>query len=164
MSKKQNNTNIFDVGNADPVKIISEHISKKGKLKGSKKEIKSLKAICPHHRYTKKGKKRFTVTRAGGNTMRCTLCGKTWKADFYKPENLNKRVDECAEVVDQMKFMAQAIGAGKESVREVTNISIHLGRIKKMYKKLQNVAAKRDKIKNKKNKKKTSANSYGSWG
>ena len=76
MSKKENKKLLkgkitFGIGDANPVKLISNSINGKGKLRGSKKEKRELKGACNHYVFTRKGKMKPTIEPEGKGKCRC---------------------------------------------------------------------------------------------
>ena len=156
--------NKFEV--TKPVKLVTEALNKKGALKGkSKKETKVLKALCPHHKYSKKGKLKPTIFNNGDGTCVCTMCGKKFPASLYNNENLGQIVGDMKTLNEQSKYMAVATGAGPATIDYYSQFGVMIGNYKKSYKKLRNVIAKQDSIKQKKKKRAgTTSAQYGSWG
>lgn len=152
-----------------PVKLVTEALNKKGKLKGkNKKDKKMLQLICPHHKYTRKGKLHPTIFNNNDGSCICTLCGQTFPAKFYSNKDLGEAVGNIRSINEQAKYMAVATGAGNNTVDYFSNFAVSLGQYKKVYKKVRNVAEKRGNIrnkgKNKNNHSSAGSSQYGSWG
>lgn len=149
-----------------PVGMVTNALNKKGTLKGkNKKETKQLKAICPHHKFNKKGKLKPTIFNNGDGTCTCEMCGARFPASFYKNNELDDVVGGMQTLNDQAKYMAVSLGAGNETIEYFSQAGGILGKYKKAYKKIRNVAEKQNSVKKKKNKKGGYGSSqYGSWG
>ena len=161
MAKKKQN---FNLDKVDIVRLITDRSGKKGKFHGTKKEKKVLKWICPHTRYTKKGKKAPWITNDGRKYCRCSICGTRFRADFWKDNEVQKVVDDAQELTTQAAFINQSINGGEATTRYLAETSLHLKDLPKTYKKLRNIGEKKDSIKKKKKKKNTYSSSVGGWG
>jgi hypothetical protein len=152
MSKKKENGYKQFPEDLDLVQLISERSTGKGKFKGSKKEKKILKLVCPHNKYIKKknGKKRPFIINDGHGYCTCKLCGARFPANFFKDNVVDKKFEEVQEIITQDALMAQSIGAPRKTVNEIANTSIMLHREKQGYKNRKNIAEKQDSIKKKK--------------
>lgn len=148
----------------NPVKLLSEHTNRKGKLKGTKKEKKYLKCACPHHTYNRKGKMKATIEHDGSGNCRCFMCGDIIPLKFANDSDLQKSTDQFYKNVTQCKLMVQSVGAGKEAVQQVTETAIAVKQFPKLYKNVRNAVQKRDKIKKNKKKNHTRNTSFGGWG
>lgn len=168
-NKKNKKTEIIGInfGEKSVVGLITNNLTKKGKLQGnSKKETRALKDACPHHSITRKGKiKREYQYNGDTRTCHCKLCGHTWKADVEEIKNVEKNINKVTEYVDQSKLFNIAIGGGDRTQRYLAETSIHLSNLPKVYKKLSSAVIQQDKFnKKKKNDKRNSGSSqYGSW-
>ena len=153
------------IGEADPVKLISNRVGKRGKLHGDKKEKKMLRNACPHHIITRKGKLRATTEQDGKGNVRCYICGDIIPMKFADDAEIRKATNGFYKYVTQGKLMAQAIGAGKKAIRQVTDTATLTKAYPKLYVNMRNVAQKQDKAKkNKKKKRYGGSSTYGSWG
>lgn len=167
MSKKKEKLSTIygSIGEADPVKLISNHVNKKGKLRGEKHEKKMLRNACPHHVITKKGKLRATTEQDGKGNVRCYICGDIIPMKFADDTEIRKSTNGFYKYVTQAKLMAQAIGAGKKAIRQVTDTATLTKAFPKLYVNMRNVAQKQDKAKKAKKKKRyNGSSSYGAWG
>ena len=145
--------NIFDLSGVDPVREVSKHLNKKGKLKGSKKEVKNLRSICMHHAINRKGKikPRITSDEGGhGKNCRCTICQDRFRTGFYNDQEVNERYRNFKQVASQLKFMLVAEGANKEAVREAAELNLHVDRLPKIYRNARTIADKQGKKRKKK--------------
>lgn len=149
-----------------PVQMVTRAVNKKGELKGkNKKETKALKAICPHHRYNKKGKLKPTFFMNQDGTCICTMCGARFRTNFYNNDEIGQIVGDMKSVNEQAKFISVAAGLGEKTTEYFSQFGGLLSKYKKTYKKARNIASKQDQISNKKKKKnRTGSSQYGSWG
>ena len=140
-------------------------INKKGELKGSnKKETKSLRGGCVHHKYNKHGNPKATIFINDGSTCNCTLCKGSFPAVFYDNKSIHDIVDEMVELNNHNKYIAVASNAGEEVVEYFSMIGSMLAFYPKNSKKVRNVAQKQDNVKKKKKHHNGGGSSaYGSW-
>ena len=158
---------VLGIGDADPLKIVSNGVNKKGKFSGSKKEKKAKRDICQHHIITKKGKVKPTIEPDGKGVCRCYLCGDIVETQLANEGEVAKVTNQFYSKVTQAVFMAQSLGAGHKVIEQLTDTKILTRRFPKCYNNLANVARKQDRVKkNKKNKNSGYGGSsqYGSWG
>lgn len=147
------------------IELVTKAVSKHGKLKAeSKKKRKMLKRICPHHKYNRHGKIKPTIFPNGDGTCICTMCGESFPANFFNNGELKEIVGDMKTVNEQAKYLSVAVGAGQNTVDFHTDMAVKLGDFAKSYKKLREVASKKDAIKKKKNKRSMGSAQYGSWG
>lgn len=162
MSKnKNNNRNALNLSGVNPVQTITEHTNKKGKLTGSKKEVKALRSICTHHVMTKKGKLKPQLHDEGNKYCQCPICRERIRTAFYSDQEYDAARNPFKEIASQEKFLAQATGAGKQTMEEILTLNVAIDRNKKLYQNLRAVAEKKDKIKKKK--KNNTYNGMGGW-
>lgn len=155
----------FSLAGVDIVRLVTDRSGKKGKFHGTKKEKKVLEWICPHTKYRKKGKKAPFILNDGKNYCRCLLCGQRFPAKFLKSNEVQNRVNATQEVVTQAAFVNQSINGGDDMARELAETSLHLMNVGKNYKKLAQVAEKKDNLnKKKKNRNRSNNSSLGGWG
>ena len=166
MSKKNKfATTYAGLGDADPLRLVTNHVSKKGKIRGNKKEKRAMKNICQHHIITKKGKVKATIEQDGKGNCRCYLCGDIIPMKFANDSEIIKTTNNLYKYVSQAKLMAQSIGAGKKAIHQVTDTATLVRMFPKLYINLRNVTEKQDKAKKQKKKKyNNSSNNYGGWG
>lgn len=151
--------------NLGSVRLITNSLSKKGRIRGkSKKETRLLLATCPHHVYSKKGKIKPTIDYDNGMCT-CYLCSATFSAAPYDNGEFNKKHKDMTEIIDQAKFMSVEIGGGAETDEFLSSYAAQHKKFKKVYNKITDVAVKQSKIKKSKKKKSNSGGSsrYGSW-
>ena len=68
---------------------ITDSLNKRGEIKGrNKKETKNLKAMCMHHKYTKKGKLRPEIINDGAGKCTCTMCTHSFSTEIKKKEKV----------------------------------------------------------------------------
>lgn len=162
MAKNKNQGTAFSMAGVDPVKVVSEHLTKKGKIKGSKKEVKNIKSICPHHALNRKGKKKAKVQPLKGKMCQCKICQEKYKQDFYTDQELDKAYNEIKPQMSQAKLLVQATNADKYSVQYISEANIYIDRFGKFYRNLRSVGQKQDKTKKKK-KKDNLSSELGGW-
>lgn len=153
------------IGDANPVRIVTDHVTRQGKFKGSKKEKRALRNVCPHHIITKKGKVKPTIERDGNGNCRCYMCKDIIPLKFADRAEIQKVTGRFYSYVTQAKLMAQSINAGKKAIHQVTDTAILTKMFPGLYNNLANVAQKQDKAKKqKKRNQRYSSGSYGGWG
>ena len=144
---------------------VTKAINKKGKLKGkNKKETKTLKGICPHHKITKRGRIKPTIFINSDEYAICTLCKHRFPTRFLDDDQLDERIDAMEELNDMNKFAAVATNSGDSMSDYFSNMGAMFTTYKKNSKKLRAVGRKRDKIQKKKKQQRTGSSMYGSWG
>lgn len=154
---------MFDLTGVDPVQEISRHLSKKGKLKaGDKKKQKALKSICPHHAINRKGKMKARVHDDGNSNCQCDICRDRFKSNFYSDAEYDKAYDAYKPQISQAKMIAVAVGADKETIREVCELNLHVDNSRQLMRRLRKVGQKQS-TKPKKKKKKNQNNNPGAW-
>lgn len=160
MSK--NNKNIYDLSGVDPVVEVSKHLTKKGKLSGSKKEKKALKSICPHHALNRKGKIKVRIHDEGNKNCQCDICKERFRSGFYSDQEFDAAYSKLKPIASQAKLLSIATGAGKGTVQEIASLNLQIDRFGKTYRNLRSIAEKQDKVKNKKKKNREREN-LGGW-
>ena len=160
MSK--NNKNVYDLSGVDPIVEVSKHLTKKGKLTGSKKEKKALRSICTHHALNRKGKIKARIHDEGNKNCQCDICKERFRSGFYTDQEFDAAYNKIKPIASQAKLLSIATGAGKGTVQEIASLNLHIDRFKKTYTNLRSVAEKQDKVKNKKKKHQESEN-LGGW-
>lgn len=149
--------------------LVSKNLTGKGKIKGkNKKETKTLRGLCPHHKVTKKGKIRPQFFMGGTNEngqpmLYCKMCGEAFRAPFFDNDEIYQIVDQIKELNNQNKFSAVATNAGQKTISYFCNFGVMLQSYPKLAKKLRNVAEKSGKMKKKKRTQEYGSAKYGSW-
>lgn len=163
--KKKNKIPVYKLGDGSVPAIITEHLSKKGRLKASdKKQERILRGACVHHMINKAGKLKPTVSNNGKRECFCRICRSSFSTVPYDDGTVSNVVSEMKGLNNQAKFMITAIGGGNESQRFFSELGSMLEMYPSRYVKVLKVAKKADGIRRKKKKKKSSgASSYGSW-
>ena len=154
---------MFDLTGVDPVQEVSRHVNKKGKLKaGDKKKEKALKSICPHHAINRKGKLKARVHDDGNGQCQCDICRDRFKSNFYSDAEYDKAYDAYKPQISQAKMIAVAVGADKETIKEVCELNLHVDQSRQLMRRLRKVGQKQS-TKPKKKKKKGNNNNPGAW-
>ena len=154
---------MFDLTGVDPVQEVSRHLNKKGKLKaGDKKKEKALKSICPHHAINRKGKLKARVHNDGNGQYQCDICRDRFKSNFYSDAEYDKAYDAYKPQISQAKMIAVAVGADKETIKEVCELNLHVDQSRQLMRRLRKVGQKQS-TKPKKKKKKDNNNNPGAW-
>ena len=151
--------------NISAVNAVSKAVTKKGKIKGrNKKETKILKLTCCHHFYDRKEGETVTPIFSNSDGTRvCEMCGKTFSSHFYSNSELKNTIEPTKELLNQLKFMAVAIGADNATVDTIVKTYVGISSVSKLYKRCRKVAASTSKVKKNKKGKKKRTNQYGSW-
>lgn len=163
----EKNKNLRVGSGKSTVQLITNSLNKHGEIRGeSKKETKNLKAMCPHHKMTKKGKIKPTVYNDGNGTCTCEMCGHSFTTHLYGNDEVKKSVGEIVQLLDQSRYMAEAADLGKETKAYLAQTSVSMSHFPKTYKKIRKVIEKTENTKRKKNKNRNQrggSESYGGW-
>ena len=152
MSKqgKNNNNDVFKNGKSI-VARVTDNLNKHGEIRGSsKKETKNLKAMCPHHKITKKGKVKPTVQNDGQGTCTCEMCNSKFTTHLANKDEINKIVRKTAEMLSQARFMAESADLGNETKAYLANVSVLLRQFPGVYNDITKVVKKSNDVKKKK--------------
>lgn len=155
-------------GKKSIVAKLTEKTNKKGVIRGNnKKETKSLRAMCVHHRINKKGKIKPTIS-AAGDRCECKMCGNKFPTKILKQDRLMEIYSPLKGYVNQAKFMAVAGDLGDEVTNFLCKFSVDLEKFPKVYRKIASAVEKKDSVKKKRHNKhgnnNSGSSSYGSWG
>lgn len=163
--KKKHSIPNYKLGDGSIPAILTEHVTKKGKLRAdNKKQEKILRGACVHHVINKNGKLKPSVSNNGKKECYCRICRSTFSTIPYDDASVSNIVDEMKRLNNQSKYMVTAVGGGNESQRFFSELGSMLMIYPGRYRKLVKVAKKADGIKRKKRRKSnTQYSSYGSW-
>lgn len=156
----------YKLNDGSVVAIISQNITKNGKIRGkNKKQTRVLRGACVHHRLNKSNKCKPTISNDGKSMCTCRLCGGTFKGRSYSNEEIENKIKGAVEVNNQLKYMSVAVNAGNDAVRYSSELGSMLATFKKNYKKINSIAQKAESVKNKKKKKKNGSDysAMGGW-
>lgn len=156
------NKSIYDLSGVDPTAEVTKHLTKKGKLAGSKKEKKALRSICTHHAINRKGKIKAKIHDEGNKNCQCDICKERFRSGFYTDQEFDSAYRGFKPIASQAKLLSVATGASKSTVQEVAELNLRIDRFGKTYRNLRNIAQKQDKVKNKK-KKQREVENIGGW-
>lgn len=162
MAKKNENINI----KGSIVATITNNLNKHGEIRGgNKKETKNLRAMCPHHKLTKKGKIKPTVINDGNGTCLCTMCGHKFSTHLYTKDEVKKTTGKFTGMLDQARFMNEAADLGKESASYLAKLSVEVSHFPKTYGKIKKAVERTENVKKKKNKNNGDGGTtnYGGW-
>lgn len=154
-----------EMKNVKSFTTFNDHVSKKGKIKGkNKKETKILKGMCPHYRLGKNGKLKNMIVRQG-DKMVCKLCGEVFPARFFSDEELDKIIGDFKMSLNENKYITMYFNGGAKTTEYLMQLGGMISQYPKISKRLRDVAQKKGKIKNHKDKKKYQGGSsvYGDW-
>ena len=147
---------------------VTKSINKKGVLKGhNKKETKTLRGICPHHRVNKHGKVKPTIFSNDGEYCICTMCKAKFPAKFFNNAEMSDIISTMKEFNNHNKFTSVATNSGDQMIDYFGQFGVMLESYKKNAKKVRNVAEKQGNVKNKKKNRNnggSGSSQYGSWG
>lgn len=165
MAKKNKNKPIYKLGDGSVPAIITQHLSKKGKLKcDDKKQMKVLRGACVHHKLNNNGKIKAQISSNGKGERFCRICGATFTTTPFDDESLASILSDMENLNNQAKFVVTAVGADNSSQRFFAETGSILKLYPKAYQKLIKVAKKADSVKKKKKKNRSDGSStYGSW-
>ena len=90
---------------SDPISSISDHLSKRFKLKGlNKADKKMLKTGCMHCFNNKKGKRKAATYKSADGMITCRICGRDIPSVAVSLDDFDKQVNAMREVRDQIGF------------------------------------------------------------
>lgn len=151
----------------DIAQIITNSLNKHGEIKGkNKKETKNLRAMCTHHKYTKKGKKKADIINEGNGNITCLMCSSKFNTHLADKNEIHKIVNKLLQYLNQCKFMAEAAGLGKGTINYLAELCVQVSHFEKVYCKTKHVVERAEHVKNKKKKNKnygTGSEDLGSW-
>lgn len=151
------------------IATITNSLNKHGEIKGAnKKEKKNLKAMCPHHKITKKGKIKPTVSNDGNGTCKCEMCGHEFTTHLFTKDETKENTGKFVEMLDQARYMAQAADLGKDTNMYLAKLSVDVSHFNKVYGKIKHVVERSDNMKKKKKGHRNNNNgggssNYGGW-
>lgn len=165
MSKQKPN---YKFGDDSIISVIQQNLTKNGKIRGkNKKQTKILKGACVHHHLKKndRNKKKATLeVNKAQNICRCRMCSESFRGTTYTKEEIKEIMKPFKSANSQAKYLSVAVGGGNEAVRYFSELGAMLALYPKNYRKVANVAEKKDKVKGKKKKKNHSDSEVlGSW-
>lgn len=155
-----------NIKKGDIVQIVTQKRNKHGELKGAnKKETKNLRAACPHHIITKKGKIRPQIRNNGNGTVTCTMCDHTFPTTLPQKNEVRDKIKGVTELLDQARYIGIAADLGKDTISYLTEVSVELSHLGKTITKAAHVVERREQVgKKKKNKGDNSgSSSFGKW-
>lgn len=146
---------------------VTKSLNKHGEIRGkNKQQTKSLKAACPHHKITAKGKIKPTIVNRGDGTCYCSMCDHQFTTRLYNHDELEKITGNFRGVLDQARFMVTAADLGKETSEYLTRISVDTSMFKKTYGRIRKAVEKNNDVRGKKNKNRNrggGSENYGGW-
>lgn len=161
---KKNKRPVYKLNDGSIPALITEHVTKKGRLKAAnKKDYKVLRGACVHHTISNKGKLRATVSNDGKGQCYCRICDRSFPTATYKDKVLDATIGGMRDLNNQAKFINTAIGGGQESQRYFSEFGSMIELYRGRYEKLLKVAEKVDGLKKKKRKKTSAGSTFGSW-
>ena len=163
MARKNNEKDVFDLKGVDVIELLQNNVNKKGKIVGSKKQVKALKNCCVHHLRGRKGKLKPRTELLDGKLV-CRTCKARIKAAYYSDNEVDKRADGFKEVISQGQLIAVSIGAGNRVLQNFGETKMHIDKATSDYKKVRNIAQKSEKAKKGKKKNgRNKSNSFSGW-
>lgn len=139
-------------GDGSVIDVETQHV-KKGRLKGAnKKQTRILRGSCVHHVITKNGKIKGTWSNNGKGQCQCYLCKATWPTKMLDKYEVEKKLHGAKELVNQAKFISQAINADRKTVTFYANLGASLEMFPNEYNNIKRIVEKRDSLKKKKKK------------
>lgn len=149
-----------------PVKAVTAHLNKKGKLRGkNKKETKMLYSICQHHIVSQNGKVKARISNNDGMCT-CKICGEQFPAAPFSNTEVKDAIGSVKQIVNQAKFLATALNAGEDTTKAFSEDAVMLQTLSKRYKRITKIAKKQGDMKKKKkgNGNNNGSQQLGSWG
>lgn len=167
MAKNDKRTELKVAAGKSSVQVVTNSLNKHGEIRGeNKKETKNLRALCPHHKITKKGKIKPTVYNDGNGTCTCEMCGHKFPTHLFDKDETSKIVGKMTQMLDQSRYMAEAADLGKETKNYLAQTSVQVAHFPKTYGKIKRVVEKSDSTKKRKNKNRNGrggSETYGGW-
>lgn len=156
------------------VEFVEKYCNKHGRIrehKMSKKELRNVRASCPHHRYTKNGMLKSTVRDNGDGTVTCCICGARFSIRVASVDEIKKRTKWLMEQVDLLKWCLAGISENcfdQDTMEYLVDFHKQLQMFPKVKKRITKVFQKTKQAKRKKAKRDAyqpskSGSSYGSW-
>lgn len=149
------------------VQAVTNSLNKHGEIKGNnKKETRNLRALCPHHKITKKGKIKPTVYNDGNGTCTCEMCGHKFPTHLFDKDETQKIIGRVTQLLDQGRYMCEAADLGKETKAYLATTSVQVSHLPKIYAKIKRVVEKSENTKRKKKGNRNSrggSEAYGGW-
>jgi hypothetical protein len=159
----------FNGKNFDTIVMVTNSLNKHGEIRGaSKKETKNLRALCPHHKLNKKGKKKPTVSNNGNGLCTCEMCGSSFTTHLYNKDELDKIVGKINNVLSQARYIVASADLGKEAEQFFARTSVEMAQLPKAYSKIKNAVERSENLKKKKKGKDknysgSGSENYGGW-
>lgn len=154
MGKKKDK--MFKKGNtkrSEMLRLISNKINKKGKIKGKdKKETKQFRALCAHHVITKKGKIKNKLVTYNKTNAICKLCNAIVPVTLMSPEEVEKTLETGRIMYDQSKYVAVKMGMRPETVDIICNGAVYWYKMKKIFPRICEIVNKTNALNHHKNK------------
>lgn len=148
------------------VVYCDKHTTKTGKFKGTKKEKKALKKVCPHYSYNKNDKLKPLFFNDGNGMCYCKRCSNKFPAKLVEGKTVEEAFNNVIQLLDQSLVGAIAIGVSSKTIDMLSETKVSLQTIKKKtYPRIMEAVTASDRSKNKKRKDKNRGNvAYGVWG
>ena len=160
---RKNDKDVLDLKGVDIIELVQNNTNKKGKIVGSKKQVKALKNCCAHHLRGRKGKLK-PRTQLVNDKLICRTCKSHIRTQYYSDNEVDKRADGYKEVVSQGQLIAVSIGSGNRVLQNFAETKMHIDKATSDYKKVRNIAEKSEKAKKGKKKNgRNKSNSFTGW-
>jgi len=149
--------------------IVSENLSKNGKIKGkNKKDTKRLIDICEHHVENKKHKRKPNISNDGNGICTCRACRQKFPTTVKSKSEVKELTEPLLQLVNQSKFIAVAANLGRNTEEYFVHGATFLRTFPKTYAKAVDVVSKEEKTKKHKKKKngdryRSDSAKFGSW-
>lgn len=151
MGKNKEKKRVYHDAN-DILSLVSAKVNKKGEIKGdSKKETRMLRYACPHHKLSKKGNRKPTIDKPDGSKyLICYMCGAKFTGQLLNDQELANALKKPKDIIQQMKYLATAVGVDKDASRFITQAAIDIYSLEKYYRNMRKKVDNDNKLKKKK--------------
>lgn len=103
---------------ADPLQTVSDHLTKRFKIKKVEKPVKKmLKTGCIHWYINHKGKMKFAAKANSNGTATCPICGRTFSTQAMSLDEFDQITDNMRQLNDQIGFAKGMLRLGTPAIR-----------------------------------------------
>lgn len=127
------------------LELTTASMNKKGRIKisGDKKGTKALRNSCVHHKLTKGGNMKMTLS---GSTEKgyshCRMCKRDVRITPYAEDELNDLIDKSFEFLDHAAYIMTSVKAGDSAIRSAIQAKVAVKNLKKVYERTIEVVEK----------------------
>lgn len=148
MSKKDKNIKVDNgkfvqqLMKIPPEELYNKFAHGKKGLKGnSKSETRLIKAACPHHYITKKGKRRSLVD-CQNNRIYCRACRHSWDGQLMSQDKIDSVCNAYIEILNMGKYFTTAMDFGAQAQKYFITASLAACDTSKIFGRLTELVSK----------------------